>query len=412
MKLISSTLLFCLLGSLQASAQNEILVGDIMTYSGPAASLTDTFKTGMLIAVKEFNDAGGLNGAKVRVFSKDDKLDPTEAKKAALSHILEGKVDFLIGGIDAVVCDAISQVAKDKKVPYVAAFCMSEFLNTEKLHRYIVHGHTTARAEYSILTKVAMDAFPSVNNWTLIGPNTHFGRENVGIFKDTLKAAGKNVVKETYSQLFAPDMTAYITSMMAGKPEGVLSSLWGPDAVTFTKQAASFGAFKTAKYVANDIGLHPVYDGLGKAHVDGSIGLVFPFGNESSSIPDWKGMQEWVKKYAEMSNITAGPSAPTYAAIWGYESMKTALELMKKAGTKDREKFADTFTTDFNYNTPWGKVDYRGCDQQAYHPVYVGTIRNDDKGFRMTDVKRFAGKDYALSCDEVKKRASSKSKKK
>ena len=65
-----------------ALAQSEIKIGEINSYSLLPA-FTEPYRKGWQLAVEEVNAAGGINGKKLVVISKDDGGKPADAQTAA-----------------------------------------------------------------------------------------------------------------------------------------------------------------------------------------------------------------------------------------------------------------------------------------------------------------------------------------
>src|ERR1700709_1909108 len=65
-----------------AVAQSEIKIGEINSYSLLPA-FTEPYRKGWQLAVEEVNAAGGINGKKLVVISKDDGGKPADPKNAA-----------------------------------------------------------------------------------------------------------------------------------------------------------------------------------------------------------------------------------------------------------------------------------------------------------------------------------------
>jgi branched-chain amino acid transport system substrate-binding protein len=65
-----------------AMAQSEIKIGEINSYSLLPA-FTEPYRKGWQLAVEEINAAGGINGKKLVVVSKDDGGKPADAQTAA-----------------------------------------------------------------------------------------------------------------------------------------------------------------------------------------------------------------------------------------------------------------------------------------------------------------------------------------
>ena len=66
----------------QGVSKDEILLGSIQDLSGPLAGFGKQSRAGMLLAVDEINEQGGINGRKLKLLVEDSGYDP---KKAVLA---------------------------------------------------------------------------------------------------------------------------------------------------------------------------------------------------------------------------------------------------------------------------------------------------------------------------------------
>ena len=79
-----------------AMAQSEIKIGEINSYSLLPA-FTEPYRKGWQLAVEEINAAGGINGKKLVVVSKDDGGKPADAQTAANELVSSENVAMLTG---------------------------------------------------------------------------------------------------------------------------------------------------------------------------------------------------------------------------------------------------------------------------------------------------------------------------
>ena len=63
-------------------AQSVIKIGEINSYKAQPAFL-EPYKKGMELAVEEINAAGGVNGKKLQLITRDDNASPGDAVRAA-----------------------------------------------------------------------------------------------------------------------------------------------------------------------------------------------------------------------------------------------------------------------------------------------------------------------------------------
>src|SRR6476469_10238067 len=79
-----------------AMAQSEIKIGEINSYS-LLPSFTEPYRKGWQLAVEEINAAGGINGKKLVVISKDDNGKPADAVTAANELVSSDGVAMISG---------------------------------------------------------------------------------------------------------------------------------------------------------------------------------------------------------------------------------------------------------------------------------------------------------------------------
>ncbi len=113
--------------ALPAFAQNVIKIGEINSYKAQPAFL-DPYKKGMELAVEEINAAGGVNGKKLQLITRDDNASPGDAVRAAEELLSREKVDVLSGAFLSHIGLALGDFAKQRKV-----FCLAGEPLTDKI---------------------------------------------------------------------------------------------------------------------------------------------------------------------------------------------------------------------------------------------------------------------------------------
>ena len=83
-------------GGQRHGAEGEIKIGEINSYSLLPA-FTEPYRKGWQLAVEEINAAGGINGKKLVVVSKDDGGKPADAQTAANELVSSENVAMLTG---------------------------------------------------------------------------------------------------------------------------------------------------------------------------------------------------------------------------------------------------------------------------------------------------------------------------
>src|SRR5262249_26988223 len=113
---------------LSASAAETIKIGFPIPLSGPTAVYGKPVLAGAEMAVAEINAAGGVLGRQLELLSRDSKASADEAVRLARELILKDSVDFLAGTLTSAEAPAVSTVAKENKIVFVAPTSKSTIL--------------------------------------------------------------------------------------------------------------------------------------------------------------------------------------------------------------------------------------------------------------------------------------------
>jgi len=103
-----------------ALAEGPIKIGFPIPLSGPTATYGVPILKGAELAVSEINAKGGVLGRKIELLSRDSKASADEAVRLARELIIKDNVDFLSGTLTSAEAPAVSTVAKENKIVFVA----------------------------------------------------------------------------------------------------------------------------------------------------------------------------------------------------------------------------------------------------------------------------------------------------
>ncbi|MGH7350718.1 MAG: ABC transporter substrate-binding protein, partial [Candidatus Rokuibacteriota bacterium] len=146
LRILTMLLALALAMPLDASAQKPIKVGFPMILSGPGALFGEPASKGAQMFVEEINAKGGVLGRKLELVLRDTKGNADEAVRVSRELILKENVDFLVGTLTSAEGPAVSVVAKENKVVFIAPIPKTDQLTApDKLHPYVfrVSANTT-----------------------------------------------------------------------------------------------------------------------------------------------------------------------------------------------------------------------------------------------------------------------------
>src|SRR5712692_5803874 len=359
---------------LAAEAQKPIKVGYPMILSGPGALFGEPALKGAQMFVDEINAKGGVLGRKLELLARDTKTSADEAVRVSRELILKENVDFLVGTFTSAEGPAVSVVAKENKVVFIAPIPKTDQLTAaDKLHPYVfrVAANTTMEGRSAAeivakwpVTKVATIAFDYA-----------YGQDVTKAFVEHIKKIKPSVqiVDQQWPKLGEQDYNPFINAQMAKKPEAIVSSIWGGFFVTYAKQGKALGMFDAVKYN---------FIGLGEAatpETTKSMGADYPVGIWGNSYDAFYwGETADDREYTEKLSKYLKDEYPSSWAIQGYTGMQFLVEGIKKAGSTDSDKVAKALLG-LTIDTPIGKQTIREKDHQANRGQLYGKTVKDPK---------------------------------
>src|SRR5262245_17762700 len=117
-----------------ASSQN-IKIGELNSYKVFAVFL-EPYKKGMELAVEEINAGGGVLGRKLEIVVRDDGGTPGDAVRVAEELIAREKVNLLMGTFASNVGLAVSNLANQRKILFIASEPLTDKIVWESGNRY------------------------------------------------------------------------------------------------------------------------------------------------------------------------------------------------------------------------------------------------------------------------------------
>jgi branched-chain amino acid transport system substrate-binding protein len=374
LRMFAMLLALALAAPMVAEAQKPIKVGVPLPLSGPPALFGDPASKGAQMYVDELNAKGGVLGRKIELVIRDSKADANEAVRVAREMILKDNVDFLMGTLTSAEGPAVSVVAKENKIVFIAPIPKTDQLTAaDKLHPYVfrIAANTTMEGRSAAeivakwpVTKVATIAFDYA-----------YGQDVTKAFVDHIKKIKPSVqiVDQQWPKLGEQDYNPFINAQMAKKPEAIVSSIWGGFFVTYAKQGKALGMFDAVKYN---------FIGLGEAatpETTKSMGADYPVGIWGNSYDAFYwGETAAHRDYTARLSKYLKDEYPSSWAIQGYTGMQFLAEAIKKAGSTDSDKVSKALLG-LTIDTPIGKQTIREKDHQANRGQLYGKTVKDPR---------------------------------
>lgn len=349
-----------------ASAENSIKIGEINSYSGIAAGFTLPYRQAVEMAVDEVNAGGGLLGRKVEVLFRDDKGNPAEAIKHAQGLVAEEKVSLLAGTFLSNVGLAVSDFARQNRIPFVAAEPLTEALTWSQGHRDVFRVRPNTYSQGRVLAERA--AKLPYRKWAVIGPNYEYGHRAWETFWARLKELKPDVqvVAEHWPTLGQIEPSGYVTALQSEKPDAVYVSLFGSDWIAFVREASQRGLFQRAFFVGILLGEPEYMDPLKLEAPEGMLVTGYPWYDIQTPAH-----REFVAKFEKRTGRT-----PVMGSLVGYITFLSIFGAIRKAQSTEAEKLVAALEG-LRVETPIGPITFRTFDHQSTMGCWVGMTKRD-----------------------------------
>jgi ABC-type branched-subunit amino acid transport system substrate-binding protein len=135
----------------------EIIFGMSAPFSGPAKELGRGMKTGIDLAFAAVNEAGGVNGRKLRLIALDDGYEP-ERTRAVMKDLADTRNVFgFIGNVGTPTAEVAVPFTLEKRMLFFGPFTGAGLLRRDPPDRYIFNFRASYAEETAATVKYLVD---------------------------------------------------------------------------------------------------------------------------------------------------------------------------------------------------------------------------------------------------------------
>jgi len=374
-----------------AAAAQPIRLGELNSYKVFPAFL-EPYRKGMELAVAEINAAGGVLGRPLEIVSRDDNGNPGDAVRVAEELLSREKAVMLMGTFASNVGLAVADLAKQRKVLFLAAEPLTDKIVWENGNRYTFRLRASTYMQTAMLAPEA--AKLGKKRWAIVYPNYEYGQSATAAFKKqmiSLQTGGIEFVEQAVP-LGKIDAGPVVQALLDAKPDAIFSSLFGADLARFVREGELRGLFK-GRPVFNLLGGEPEYLDPLKDEA--------PVGWWVTGYP-WYAIETPEHKRFRAAYQAKFNDYPRLGSVVGYSTVQAAAAAIRKAGSTDTEKLIAAMSG-LAFESPFGKIGFRALDHQSTMGAYVGrTAVQNGKGV-MVDWRYAEGGNFLPSDDTVKR---------
>ncbi len=200
-----------------ANADEVIKIGLYSTITGSNALAGEMMQKGAELAIKQVNEAGGINGKPLELVVYDDKSTPEGAVKAVTRLVDVDKVVAIVGSNSSPNILAGAPITEDAGVIQVGGGTSPSYTNVG--FKYIFRGTTNAK----LPNKAFVDAMKEmgVTKVGILSVASEYGKSGVASVKELLPEGMEVAVEELY-QSTDTDYTGQIAKIISANVNGVV----------------------------------------------------------------------------------------------------------------------------------------------------------------------------------------------
>jgi branched-chain amino acid transport system substrate-binding protein len=358
---------------LAANAGGTIKIGFPVPLSGPVAVYGQPVLQGAQLAVSEINAKGGLLGKELELLVRDSKANADEAVRVSRELIIKDGADFLVGTVTSAEAPAVSTVAKENKIVFIAPVAESTILTSpQNIHPYVFRTNSNTDVE-GLASATMIARWKDVKTVATIGPDYAYGRDLIAAVVADLKKLRPDIqiVDQQWPKLGEPDFTSFITAQMSKKPDAVDCAIFAGDFVTFSKEAEPLGYFKMIDNRMVDSGA------VGNIEEVKALGSDYPYGIVANTEDPvvWTGPNEppeHAKYIAALRQFTHEQYPPSFA-IQGYVTINALADGIRKAGSTNSDAVSKALIG-MTFDTPVGKRTFSVKSHETFQPEFYGVM--------------------------------------
>ncbi|MGL6016686.1 MAG: ABC transporter substrate-binding protein [Selenomonadaceae bacterium] len=337
-----------LAGCGQEAKSDEIKIGANFEITGNVANYGGMTLEGLKLAIKQANDAGGVNGKKITLVVADTKSEASEAANSATKLISTDKVKVLVGPSTTSNVLATTQIATENKIPLIAPTGTSPKITVEngQVKPYIFRSCFIDPLQGEVMATFASKTLKAKTAAVYMDSSSDYSKSLAQVFKEKFEAAGGKVVLEEAFFQKDQDFKATLTKIKGANADVIFIPAYYEEVGKIVKQARELGI--NSPMLGTD-----GWDDAKVVDIAGAGALNNTFFSTHYSEQDSE-VQGFVEAFKAEYN-----KAPNVFAALGYDAGKMLIDAIKRAGSDDPEKIRQALeeTKDLQVGTGMISID-------------------------------------------------------
>jgi branched-chain amino acid transport system substrate-binding protein len=352
------------LSACQSGGGNQVKVAILAPLSGDVATFGESTRDGVLLAVKEWNEDGGVLGKEIEVVVEDSQCSPEAAVSAANKVIDQNGVKFIIGEVCSSASIPVSEIVTDKEVLQISPTSTNPSVTVDE------DGNTKPTVfracfidpfQGSVAAKFAMDNLGAQTAAVFLDQGNDYVRGLAEVFINEFSAMGGDVVVEESYTAEDQDFSAILTKVKDANPD----VLYMPDYYSTVNLIAA---------QAKERGIEAAMlggDGWDSSDLDVSVVEGGYYTNHFSPDDTRAIVQDFVSKYEEEYGST-----PDALAALAYDAANILFKSMVDADSTTEPLEVSAAMENGSFQVVSGDISY----DEFHNPVKAAVVLKVENG--------------------------------
>ncbi len=337
--------------------EETIKIGLAGPMTGDQSKMGIDMKNGAALAIKEWNDKGGVLGKKIELIVEDDQHDPKQAVAVANKLVNLGAAG-VIGHFNSSASIPASAVYHNANIPMITPASTNPQLTEQgfsNVFRICGRDDQQGRVAAEFVMKKL-----HIQRVAVLHDKTTYGQ---GLADEFVKALGDKVKVVYYNGIIQgdKDFRAVLTALKEKRPQLLYFGGVYPEAGLIIKQARELGI--TIPFMSGDGVIDPKFIEIAGQAAEGTY---LTFSPDPSKLESAKGfMEKYIKTYGE----------PGPYSIYAYDAANVLLTAIKIAKTTDGNAISETIHK-MKYRGALGELQWDKKGDILHSPYVVWIVRN------------------------------------
>jgi branched-chain amino acid transport system substrate-binding protein len=229
--------------SQSATSSDEILVGVNYELSGDVATYGQSSVEGIEFAIEEMNEAGGINGKKIKFIKYDNKSEPAEATTLATKLMTQDKVVAVMGPATSGSFKATIPVATQYKIPVISGSATADDVTVDAsgVKEYAFRICFNDSYQGTAMAQYALNNLNKKKAVVILDSSSDYGKGLAENFIKTFEAGGGTIVAQEAYVAKDTDFNAILTGIKDKDFDVIFIPGYYNEAGLIIKQARALG---------------------------------------------------------------------------------------------------------------------------------------------------------------------------